>query len=99
MTAAAMADSEIATAQSVGAAAGRMTIEARQGSDESVSLVNSKWQLDSMQDWLRIPAKTITFSGSCRSLRPDDADHPFRLMAIAPERDNAGSKIIPLVVA
>ena len=48
--------------------------------------------------WLRIPVKTITYSGRCRSLRPDDADHLFRLMAITQERDNAGNKIIPLVV-
>ena len=47
---------------------------------------------------VRIPAKTITYSGPCRSLRPDDADHLFRLMAITRERDNAGSKMIPSAI-
>ncbi|MFN2137050.1 MAG: hypothetical protein ACK2UK_13910, partial [Candidatus Promineifilaceae bacterium] len=47
---------------------------------------------------VRIPAKTITFSGACRSRRPDDADHLFRRMAIAREQDNAGSKIIPSAI-
>ena len=43
-------------------------------------------------DFLRIPVKTITHSGRCRSLRPDDVDHPFRLMAITRERTTLAAK-------
>lgn len=41
---------------------------------------------------LRIPVKTITHSGRCRSLRPDDVDHPFRLIAITRERTTLAAK-------
>mgnify|MGYP001824133057 CR=1 FL=1 len=66
-----------------------------QGEPVAISVVDGSVKLN---DSVRIPVKTITYSGRCRSLRPDDADHLFRLMAITRERDNAGSKIIPLVV-
>ncbi|MHC4930091.1 MAG: hypothetical protein ACYTFU_10580, partial [Planctomycetota bacterium] len=42
--------------------------------------------------YVRIPVKTITHSGRCRSLRPDDVDHPFRLIAITRERTTLAAK-------
>jgi hypothetical protein len=64
------------------------------------------WDIPAQKYAVRIPVKTITFSGRCRSLRPDDADRTFRCMAMSQgdcsaltqERDDAGYEIIPLTV-